>query len=149
MNTLKFEQNITCDFLCVQTSSNISKLCGELGIKHHINSPDLWSCCAWPSTAFILCCSASTGAGEDARPAESKQPILHRPIWVIQAGMKWESIMYLINRSISPQLLQMTGKAAFQLGLIDISSQGKLLPPNAKSCPDTWTQREGSDKVLW
>lgn len=43
-------------------------------------------------------------------------------------------------------LLQMTGKAAFQQGLIDISSQGKLLPSIAKSWVDT---REGRNKVLW
>lgn len=46
-------------------------------------------------------------------------------------------------------LLQMTGKAAFQQGLIDISSQGKLLPSIAKSLADTWAQREGRNKVLW
>lgn len=34
-------------------------------------------------------------------------------------------------------LLQMTGKAAFQQGLIDISYQGKLLPSIAKSWADT------------
>lgn len=34
-------------------------------------------------------------------------------------------------------LLQMTGKAAFQQGLIDISSRGKLLPSIAKSWSDT------------
>lgn len=45
-------------------------------------------------------------------------------------------------------LLQMTGKAAFQQGLIDISSQGKLLPSIAKSWADTWAQREGRNKML-
>lgn len=46
-------------------------------------------------------------------------------------------------------LLQMTGKAAFQQGLIDISSQGKLLSSIAKLWADAWAQREGRNKVLW
>ncbi len=46
-------------------------------------------------------------------------------------------------------LVQMTVKAAIQQGLIDISSQGKLLPPIAKSWADTRAQREGRNKVLW
>lgn len=46
-------------------------------------------------------------------------------------------------------LLQMTGKAAFQQGLIDINSQGKLLPSIARLWADVWAQREGRNKVLW
>lgn len=36
---------------------------------------------------------------------KSKQLILHWPIWVIKARTQWESMMYLINRSISPRLM--------------------------------------------
>lgn len=55
-----------------------------------------------------------------------------------------ESIVYLINRSVSAQLLQLTGKAAFQRALIDISSRGKLPPSVAKSCTrPAETQRDG------
>lgn len=53
-------------------------------------------------------------------------------------------MVYLINRSVSAQLLQLTGKAAFQRALIDISSRGKLPPSVAKSCTrPAETQRDG------
>lgn len=42
-------------------------------------------------------------------------------------------------------LLQMTGKAAFQQGVIDISSQGKLLPSIAKLWFNTWAQKRGEE----
>lgn len=53
--------------------------------------------------------------------------------------------------NVSNQSLHLTPAATddWEGSLIDISSLGKLLPPNAKLCADTWTQREGRNKVLW
>lgn len=45
-------------------------------------------------------------------------------------------------------LLQMTGKAAFQQSLIDISPRGKLPPSTAKSWADTPARAAGRNKVL-
>lgn len=77
-------------------------------------------------------------------PAEASGPFLAGLCCELYGPECDESIVCLINRSVSAQLLQLTGKAAFQRALIDISSRGKLPPSVAKSCTrPAETQRDG------
>lgn len=72
---------------------------------------------------------------------QQKQAAYFTPARMSYTGLNAMRVNDVSNQSfhLSPAddlLLQMTGKAAFQQGLIDISSPGKLLPSIARLWDD-------------